>query len=109
MIQYWWKDLFDRNNNWQGLEPTLKSSQRTDVAMEMLSGRYGRMALQVSGETLFWASMLKDHSGVWLVFNADHSACQTLLPAVTSEDIEGIKSKGERARQVNGVAIFPGN
>lgn len=97
MIQYWWKDLFDRNNNWQGLEPTLKSSQRTDVAMEMLSGRYGRMALQVSGETLFWASMLKDHSGVWLVFNADHSACQTLLPAVTSEDIEGIKSKGERA------------
>ncbi|MDH8265288.1 hypothetical protein QIG12_27085, partial [Klebsiella pneumoniae] len=82
MIQYWWKDLFDRNNNWQGLEPTLKSSQRTDVAMEMLSGRYGRMALQVSGETLFWASMLKDHSGVWLVFNADHSACQTLLPAV---------------------------
>lgn len=53
MSQYWWKDLFDRNNNWQGLELTLKSSQRTDVAMEMLSGRYGRMALQVSGKTLF--------------------------------------------------------
>jgi hypothetical protein len=49
MTQYWWKDLFDRNNNWQGLELTLKSNQRTDVAMEMLSGRYGRMALQVSG------------------------------------------------------------
>lgn len=109
MIQYWWKDLFDRNNNWQGLEPTLKSSQRTDVAMEMLSGRYGRMALQVSGETLFWASMLKDHSGVWLVFNADHSACQTLLPAVTSEDIEGIKSKGERAWTGEWCRYFPGN
>lgn len=52
MTQYWWKDLFDRNNNWQGLELTLKSSQRTDVAMEMLSGRYGRMALQVSGEDI---------------------------------------------------------
>lgn len=33
MTQYWWKDLFDRNNNWQGLELTLKSSQRTDVAI----------------------------------------------------------------------------
>ena len=45
-------------------------------------------------------SALNDHIAFplpRLVFNADHSACQTLLPAVTSEDIEGIKSKGERA------------
>ena len=35
--------------------------------MEMLSSHFGRMALQLGGEPLFWASMLEDHSGVWLV------------------------------------------
>jgi hypothetical protein len=107
MIQYWWKDLFDRNNNWQGLEPTLKSSQRTDVAMEMLSGRYGRMALQVSGETLFWASMLKDHSGVWLVPIIPLARHYYRLSHL--KILKALKAKANGPGQVNGVAIFPGN
>lgn len=98
MTDYWWKDLVDRNNQWQGLELTVKENQRTEPAMEMLSGHFGRMALQLAGEPLFWASMLEDHSGVWLVFNADHPRSQEILPAVTSEDIERIKAKGEQVR-----------
>lgn len=59
MTEYWWKDLFDRNNNWQGLEFTIRAHQGVAQAMDMLSGHHGRMALQLHGETLFWASMLK--------------------------------------------------
>ena len=94
MTEYWWKDLFDRNNNWQGLEFTIRAHQGVAQAMDMLSGHHGRMALQLHGETLFWASMLKDHSGVWLVFNVDHSGRQSLVPPVTSADVEQIKCKG---------------
>ena len=46
MTDYWWQDLVDRNNQWQGLELNLKDSQKNAPAMEMLSGHYGRMALQ---------------------------------------------------------------
>lgn len=95
MAEYWWKDLFARDNYWQGLELTLQESPKKTQALEMLSGRNGRMALQAGAETLFWASMLEDHSGAWVVFNTDHSGSQGLLPAVTSENIEQIKGKGE--------------
>ncbi|ELB8880504.1 hypothetical protein RF944_004889, partial [Escherichia coli] len=54
MTEYWWKDLFDRNNNWQGLEFTIRAHQGVAQAMDMLSGHHGRMALQLHGETLFW-------------------------------------------------------
>lgn len=97
MTDFFWKDLFDRNENWQGLELTIRKKPGSPLALEMLSGFHGRMALQVAGETLFWASMLRDHSGVWLVFNAHHSKDQVLLPPVTSEDVEHVKSKGELA------------
>ena len=49
MTEYWWQDLCDRDNNWQGLEFTLKKSHKAGPVMDMLSGRYGRMALQISG------------------------------------------------------------
>jgi hypothetical protein len=93
MAQYWWKDLLDRNNTWQGLELMFRGEQHSGQAMEMLSGHHGRMALQLQEETLFWASMLKDHSGVWLVFNADHPGQQDLLPPVTSADVESVKKQ----------------
>ncbi len=96
MVGYWWQDLVDRNNQWQGLELNLKGRLKTESVMEMLSGHYGRMALQHSGESLFWASMLEDHSGIWLVFNSDHPRSRAMLPAVTSDDIERIKTKGEQ-------------
>lgn len=96
MAQYWWKDLLDRNKHWQGLELIVKDDRATKHAMEILSGHHGRMALKLQEETLFWATMLKDHSGVWLVFNADHPHQQSLLSPVTSGDVEAIKKKGEQ-------------
>ncbi|MGK3115660.1 ParB/Srx family N-terminal domain-containing protein [Candidatus Pantoea formicae] len=98
MIGYYWKDLFDRNDDWQGLELTVSMNLGGSQAMEMLSGSHGRMALQVAGKTLFWATMLNDHSGIWLVFNTNHSDGQTLIPPVTSKDIEKVISKAELAR-----------
>lgn len=93
MTDYWWKDLRDRNESWQGLELMVREGD--GQAMEMQSGHNGRMALQVNGKTLFWATMLNDHSGVWLVFNADHPAQQLLLPAISSADVESAKRAGE--------------
>ncbi|ANR81074.1 hypothetical protein BBB57_11710 [Kosakonia sacchari] len=93
MTDYWWKDLRDRNESWQGLELMVREGD--GQAMEMLSGHNGRMALQVNGQTLFWATMLNDHSGVWLVFNADHPAQQLLLPAISSGDVESAKRAGD--------------
>lgn len=87
MCNYWWKDSRDRNDNWQGLKLFVKEST-TSPALEMVSGHHGRMALMCDKEPLFWASMLKDHSGAWLIFNAEHHAQQGLLPHVTSRDVE---------------------
>lgn len=97
MTHYWWKDLHDRNDAWLGLALTVKGETPPGLALEMLSGHHGRMALQLRGETLFWASMLKDYSGVWLVTNREHPDQQNLLPPVRSEDIEAIKRKGDGA------------
>ncbi|EPN9384364.1 hypothetical protein ROM48_17775 [Cronobacter malonaticus] len=97
MTHYWWKDLHDRNDAWLGLALTVKGETPAGLALEMLSGHHGRMALQLRGETLFWASMLKDYSGVWLVTNREHPDQLNLLPPVRSEDIEAIKRKGDAA------------
>lgn len=96
MTNYWWKDLIDHNDCWQGLELTVHKVN--SLAMEMQSGHNGRMALQLNGEVLFWATVLKDHGGVWLVFNAEHPAQQQLLPAITSAEVESAKKVGEENR-----------
>lgn len=89
MSDFWWKDLLDRNNHWQGLELVVRENDEAKT-MSMLSGHPMRMALQIRGETLFWATVLKDHTGVWLVFNADHSNQKNLLPPVTSQEVESV-------------------
>ncbi|MEI2264960.1 hypothetical protein [Erwinia sp. CGal63] len=92
MKHYWWKDFLDRDSRWQGLE--LQVRQGDGQAMEMQSGHHGRMTLQVNGKPLFWATVLKNHGGVWLVFNADHPAQQLLLPAINSAEVESAKRAG---------------
>ncbi|WP_352411088.1 hypothetical protein [Mixta sp. BE291] len=93
MAKYWWKDLTDRNNTWQGLELIVQNQPTPHHAMEMLSGHHGRMMLQFQKETLFWATMLKDHSGAWLVFNSEHPHQRSLLPPINSGDVESIRKK----------------
>lgn len=90
MSGFWWKDLLDRNSTWQGLEVHSHVDPAAIAVMDMRSGHHGRMALYSHNVPLFWASMLKDHSGIWLVFNADHPQSEGLLPAVTSRDIAAI-------------------
>ncbi|WP_409308089.1 hypothetical protein [Pectobacterium sp. B1J-3] len=97
MSHHWWKDLLDRNNRWQGLELYKQADSATTSAMEMRSGHNGRMALYIREIPLFWASMLNDHSGVWLVMNDAHSDQQALLPPVTSQDVEWIQRRGASA------------
>ena len=92
MTHYWWKDLHDRNDAWLGLALTVKGETPPGLALEMLSGHHGRMALQLRGETLFWASMLKDYSGVWLVTNREHPDQQNLLPPVRWWEVDALAS-----------------
>ena len=96
MSQYWWKDLHDRNQAWLGLA---LHSQRplTSPILEMHSGHHGRMALSLRGVPLFWASMLKDHSGLWLVFNTEHPEPQAVFPPITSPALESILRTGPEA------------
>lgn len=96
MADYWWKDFLDDHEHWQGLELIVRSGSTR--AMEMLSGHNGRMALHVNGETLFWATMLKDHSGVWLVSNDAHPNQRVLLPAITAMVVEKAKRVIEEQR-----------
>lgn len=96
MSQYWWKDLHDRNHAWLGLE--LQSpTPATPPILEMHSGHHGRMALSLRGAPLFWGSMLKDHSGLWRVFNAEHPDPYALLPPITSLALESIRRSGPEA------------
>ncbi|WP_347253931.1 hypothetical protein [Leminorella grimontii] len=91
MAHRWWKDVLDSAQSWQGLELTIGVSERSDKTMEMVSGHRGRMSLWIGGEPLFWATVLEDHSGVWLVINEDHRVQSTLLPHVASADVEAAK------------------
>ena len=96
MKKYWWEDFLDHEHSWQGL--VINVAQNDARPLEMQSGHNGRLALKVKGETLFWATVLKDHGGVWLIFNAEHTAQQQLLPTVTSADVERAKRAGEGHR-----------
>ena len=91
MADYWWQDLCDRDNNWLGLEIIIKPERGVAADIEIVSGHHGRTAMMVNGQPLFWATMLKDHSAVWLIFNADHEGKKALLPPVTSSDVETVK------------------
>lgn len=93
MSNAWWKDLHDRNHAWLGLDLHSPTPLAQPV-MEMHSGHHGRMALSLRGVSLFWASMLKDYSGVWLVLNTEHPDPQGLLPPVTSQALESIRRSG---------------
>ncbi|EYU15150.1 hypothetical protein [Photorhabdus aegyptia] len=97
MSHYWWKDLLDRNNTWQGLELHNQADPAAVAAMEMCSGHNGRMTLYIRETPLFWASMLKDYSGVWLVFNTDHLDQRALLPPMTSQEVGSIQRAGPQA------------
>ncbi|MCU5771133.1 hypothetical protein N5923_02785 [Erwiniaceae bacterium BAC15a-03b] len=97
MSRYWWKDLLDRNHSWQGLELHSPPGPDAGATIEMRSGHHGRMTLSVREMPLFWASMLNDHSGVWLVFNEDHPDQHALLPPVTSQQLESIQRGGAQA------------
>lgn len=99
MAGNWWADLRDLNDVWQGLTLTVNIPAHSGLAMEMLSGHNGRMALQLNGEPLFWATMLSDHSGVWLIFNDEHSAQSSLLAPITSADVELLQQRGGEAAE----------
>lgn len=86
MTEYWWNDLYNRSTRWQVLALHVRNAGHP--AMAMLSGHHGRMALQINGETLFWATMLSNHSGIWRIYKAGHSAQQSLLPAIRSAEVE---------------------
>ncbi|MCW2478105.1 hypothetical protein [Candidatus Symbiopectobacterium sp. NZEC135] len=79
--------LMEGSSTWQGLEVHSHVGPTAVAAMDMRSGHHGRMALYSHNVPLFWASMLKDHSGIWLVFNTEHPQSEGLLPAVTSRDV----------------------
>ncbi|EMH4163354.1 hypothetical protein RJ498_002626 [Pluralibacter gergoviae] len=96
MVDYWWKDLLDDSERWQGLELIVRS--KGAQVMEMQSGHNGRMALYINGEALFWATMLKDFSGVWLVNNTEHQNQRQILPAITSADVESARQTAEEKR-----------
>jgi hypothetical protein len=40
MAHYWWKDLLDRDNTWQGLELMIQSGPHSGQALEMFSGHH---------------------------------------------------------------------
>jgi len=86
MNDCWYKDLNDYEGNWQGLEITVISGGFR--SLEMRTGKNGRMALYINGSIQFWATMLKDHSGIWLVNNVDHPNSRLSLPPIRSSDIE---------------------
>lgn len=98
MTEYYWRDLHDRDNSWQGLELVLRHQSVQGRGLEMLSGHCGRMVLCLNKEPLYWGTMLKDHSGAWLVFNADHSGSGSLLPPVTSADVERMNNRQDATR-----------
>lgn len=88
MTDYWWQDALDRDGKWQGLELRIQPDGAGAAVMEMVSGHHGRMALLLGGQPLFWASMLENHSGVWLIMNTEHQSHRALLAPISSMDVE---------------------
>lgn len=98
MVHGWWQDIQDPAQRWQGLELTVGAGGNGQRTLEMVSGHRGRMSLWMGGEPLLWATVLEDHSGVWLIVNQEHPGQFELLPHVTSADVEAAKRAGAGGR-----------
>ncbi len=79
MKTYWWQDKIDDYQQWHSLLVRVNPEAVNDDAPALLSGHNSRMQLQLRGYPLFWATVLRDHCGVWLIYNQDHPAQQNLL------------------------------
>lgn len=90
MKTYWWQDKIDDYQQWHSLLVRVSPETVNDDAPVLLSGHNSRMQLQLRGYPLFWATVLRDHCGVWLIYNQDHPAQQDLLSPLRSQQTEKI-------------------
>lgn len=90
MKTYWWQDKIDDYQQWHSLLVRVNPETVNEDAPALLSGHNSRMQLQLRGYPLFWATVLRDHCGVWLIYNQDHPAQQNLLSPLRSQQTEKI-------------------
>ncbi|KAA8997609.1 hypothetical protein FJU30_17675 [Affinibrenneria salicis] len=93
-----WRDMRDRREQWRGLMLYVASSMQNASGLQMLTGGQGRMKLTQDGATLYWATMARDHSGIWLIRNTERDAVRPLIAPIRSPDVTaGARQAPDRA------------
>ncbi|BCQ70378.1 hypothetical protein PEQA60_43680 [Pseudomonas sp. Eqa60] len=80
--QLYWRDIEDSLGNWSGLGVEVEPGSTDKPPLYLRTGANARIKLMHHDMPLFWATLARDHGGVWLVRNplADGAECRLLAP-----------------------------
>lgn len=106
MKTYWWQDKIDDYQQWHSLHVRVNPQSVTSGAPELLSGHNSRIQLQLRGYPLFWATVLHNHSGVWLIHNREHPDQNNLLSPIRSHTVEQMAAASSDTRTAQWCRYF---
>ena len=88
----YWKDLENPDGTWSGLAIQLSSGTPVKPVMRLQTGADGRIKLINSDHPVFWATMTRYYSGVWLIKSFYETTLEEMpIPPIRSSDIESRK------------------
>jgi len=78
----YWHDIEDTLGNWSGLGVEVQPNATDKPPLYLRTGANARIKLMHHDTPLFWATLARDHGGVWLVRNplAEGAECRLLAP-----------------------------
>lgn len=89
-MKLYWKDVKDNKGQWCGMAVNVEQS--TKPAFHLQAGGSSRIKLVTGDKNLFWATIIKEYAGVWLVKTfCDLSVLDMPVQPIQSSDIEARK------------------
>jgi hypothetical protein len=86
-MNVYWKDVKDNKNQWCGM--AVRVSESAKPVWHLQAGADRRIKLVAGNKTLFWATLLKDYGGVWLIKTlVDLDITDMPVSPIRSADIE---------------------
>ncbi len=67
MMKAYWNDIEEASGHWAGIILTVEDDQLRKPSIHLQSGGDNRIRLSHHGRCIFWATLTKDYSGLWLV------------------------------------------
>jgi len=88
-MKIYWKDIEEMGNGWAGLAVNVETDESVKPVFHIQTGENGRIKLVNDNAVIFWATIVKDYCGVWLVKSFLNSEIRNMpISPIRSSDIE---------------------